>query len=137
MVLVQVLRRRKPLFPTTRNGQIREADLLSDRPGVGRNEKKACFGDRAHVGEAESPSVKMFGSGHTTDGVSPFSVGDHHPDPLLCKIFHEFRARYGVGGSLSGPVSGSAPENRGIGALTGAGLGVVWIMKKGGFGGWF
>jgi hypothetical protein len=41
------------------------------------------------------------------------------------KNFQEFRPQQGVGGSQSGLTEDSVPENRGIRARMGAGLGMV------------
>jgi len=60
-----------------------------------------------------------------------FSVVNDHPDLLSFKNFQEFRTQQGVRGSQSGRVQGSVPEKWGIGASTGAGLGMVWITEKG------
>lgn len=67
------------------------------------------------------------------DGKYPSSVVTDHPDPLSYRILQEFRIDQGVGGSQSGLGLGSVPEKSYNGALNGAGLGIVWIAKTGGF----
>ncbi len=52
-------------------------------------------------------------------------VAAAHPDPLLCEIIQEFSIKQGVGGSGSGLLYGSVPENRYNGARSGPGLGMV------------
>jgi len=53
-----------------------------------------------------------------------------HPDPRVCEIIQEFSIKQGVGGSGSGLVYGSVPENRYNGARSGPGLGMTWIGKR-------
>ena len=80
------------------------ADLLPDQTQTAINEKNPTFRKGLTSERESSSSVNIVQSGHSSDGGTPFSITDHHPDILFCKIFLDFRTRQGVGGSQSGLV---------------------------------
>ena len=91
---------------------------------TGPDRKEPPFSGPASDGAPHSPVGELLHSGG-----SPVVAA--HPDPLFREILQEFSIKQGVGGSGSGPVWGSVPENPYNGARSVAGLGVGRDGKMG------
>jgi hypothetical protein len=72
------------------------ADLLPDQTQTAINEKNPTFRKGLTSERESSSSINKDQPGHSSDGEKVFSVTDHHPDILFCKIFLDFRTRQGV-----------------------------------------